>query len=504
MENDFEIIATINTNGIDKLKLLQFVEHGTTIFRINSSFLPADDIKQKVAELRDIFGSSVRILIDLPGYKIRFLFLDKDIAFKANSEVVLKKEYFNYPDFLNFVEIGAVIRINDGFNTLVVTEKNRDAIICASHGNGSITRGRGMHINNIQYSPLPDSLSRFDLKLIETLKTCDIDYVGLSFIHSMGDVKYVEKRLASSRIKCIPKIEAKESLGNIYTILKESDTIILDRGDLSGEIGLELLWKTQKDIISLSRLLDCRIIIATQVMASMVRNPVPSITEIDSIYNLLSMGINGIQLSEETSIGKHPAECLQFVKNAVKYFKQNHKKQINSSGSVIWLMGMTASGKTTIARKVVEKLKEKNITLMHYDGDEIRDMFGGGHGFSEEDRFRVVKNLAHLANKSAKEGFNVIISALTAHEKARQYVKESIGRPILVFIRCSADECARRDHKGLYKKAKEGKIDTLIGCSTPYPVPSAVDLTVDTEENSIDESADMIIDFLLENRYVKY
>ena len=105
MENDFEIIATINTNGIDKLKLLQFVEHGTTIFRINSSFLPADDIKQKVAELRDIFGSSVRILIDLPGYKIRFLFLDKDIAFKANSEVVLKKEYFNYPDFLNFVEI---------------------------------------------------------------------------------------------------------------------------------------------------------------------------------------------------------------------------------------------------------------------------------------------------------------------------------------------------------------------------------------------------------------
>ena len=136
--------------------------------------------------------------------------------------------------------------------------------------------------------------------------------------------------------------------------------------------------------------------------------------------------------------------------------------------------------------------------MVHYDGDEIRDMLGSGHGFSEEDRLKVVKNLTHLANKSASAGFNVIVSALTAHESSRKYIRENIPGLVTVYLKCGKNECIRRDHKGLYKKAKEGKINTVIGFNAPYPVPKPVDLTVNTEKKSIEKSSAEIINLLVE------
>jgi len=495
---DFEIIATINTKDVDKGKLRRFAKEGATIFRINSAFEGADSIQSKVKAIRRAIGDSAKILIDLPGYKVRALYLDREINFKKGLSFALNKEHLNYPHVFDLIEEGALIRANNGFNIFTVTEKKGERIVCAPDSDGVLGVGKGLHVHGVPYRATPNSLSNFDRRLIEAIKRCKVDYVGLSFVHDVEDIKYVERRLGCPGIKCIPKIESRESVSyeNLCRILRYSKIAILDRGDLAGEIGLESIWKAQRQVIDLSKLLNCKIILATQVLSCMVNNPIPTIAEIDSLYNLLSLGIDGVQLSEEISVGRYPAECLSVVSRAVKAFRTNQKFE-PGKGTVLWLLGLTSSGKTSIAKRVVEKLNRRGIFLVHYDGDEVRDLFGTGHGFSPEDRMRVVKNLVYWANKSANQGFSVVVSALTAHEDARRYVKDSIERLAMIFVKCSVAECARRDPKGLYKKARKGQIKTLVGFNTPYPPLKDADLIIDSERRSVDEAADEIIDFMV-------
>ena len=496
MKNRFEIITTINTKNITNKRLQRFIANGATIFRINGAFLEIDEVASIIDRIREEVGSLVKILIDLPGYKLRFLNLRREIEFRAEVPFELKDYYFNYPAFFDYIDEGSVIRINDGFNKLVISEKKSNSIICISDSNGTIKRGKGLHIHGITFRSSSTSLTAYDLDLIEAIKGYEVDFVGLSFVHNMDDVRHVQSKLAPSSIKCIPKIESKESIRNLYDILNNSELVILDRGDLAGEIGLESIWKIQRQILALSKPLNCKVIIATQVVASMIRNPLPSIAEVNAIYDLLALGIDGVQFSEETSVGQYSEECIKFISGVANDFNRQSNPRPLREGGVIWLYGKTGSGKTSIAKRIVKKTAEKRLKLAHFDGDEVRDMFGANHGFSASDRLQVVKNLVDLANKFADQGISVIVSALTAHENAREYVRENARNLVTIFIECSLNECERRDPKGLYTKARQGLIDTLIGYNSPYPVPDNVDLFIDTEKKSIDASADVIINFL--------
>ena len=162
-------------------------------------------------------------------------------------------------------------------------------------------------------------------------------------------------------------------------------------------------------------------------------------------------------------------------------------------GFVLWLMGPTSGGKTTIAEHLLERLRADGSASMHFDGDEVRDFFGDTLGFQASDRQRVVGTLVHLANKTAEAGVNVIVSALTANEDARRHVLDSVKNLKIVYIKCSIETCAERDPKGLYALAKNGEIDTLIGINSDYLPPDSPDLVIDTEALSPDEAVDAII-----------
>ncbi len=154
---------------------------------------------------------------------------------------------------------------------------------------------------------------------------------------------------------------------------------------------------------------------------------------------------------------------------------------------VLWLMGPTSSGKTTIATQLLADLRKKSVPVIHFDGDEVRDFFGDFLGFSEKERFRVVHTIVHLANKSVDAGLNVIVSALTANNDARQFIQENVHNLIVGYVKCSIEECARRDPKGLYSKAKNGQIDTLIGFNQEYLAPECPDIILDTENKTLEE-----------------
>ncbi|MGL1863434.1 MAG: adenylyl-sulfate kinase [Pseudodesulfovibrio sp.] len=163
---------------------------------------------------------------------------------------------------------------------------------------------------------------------------------------------------------------------------------------------------------------------------------------------------------------------------------------------VAWIMGPTSSGKTTLSEKLVETLRERDVSVMHFDGDEVRNFFPKDMGFAPEDRLRVVDTICHLANKGVEAGVNVVVSALTANEEARVRAFSCVKNLLVVYIDCPIETCIERDPKGLYKRAINGEIDTLIGYNTPYLPPEKCEVSVDTSILSPNEAVETILDAL--------
>lgn len=165
--------------------------------------------------------------------------------------------------------------------------------------------------------------------------------------------------------------------------------------------------------------------------------------------------------------------------------------------TVVWLLGPTAAGKTTLAGALTERLRDQwDLPVVHWDGDQVRDIFGDNHGFSAESRLQVVRTLVMLATSTSEAGVLTVVSALTAHDDARQLIRDHLPRLLTVFVTCPMETCMDRDPKGLYKQAAAGEIDTLIGYNSDYRPPQSPDLELDTSVESADACVDRLVELL--------
>jgi adenylylsulfate kinase len=162
-------------------------------------------------------------------------------------------------------------------------------------------------------------------------------------------------------------------------------------------------------------------------------------------------------------------------------------------GPVLWLLGPTSAGKTTLGACAVAELRKRGVPAILFDGDEVREFFGADLGFGADSRLRVVSVLVHLANRAADAGLHVVVAALTAGQDARDYVRANVRNLTVGYVACSIEACAQRDPKGLYRRATSGEIDTLIGYNSEYRPPDSPDLVLDTESHSVDELAARIV-----------
>jgi adenylylsulfate kinase len=166
--------------------------------------------------------------------------------------------------------------------------------------------------------------------------------------------------------------------------------------------------------------------------------------------------------------------------------------------------GLPSSGKTTLARNLADRLVEFGIKVELLDGDEVRRSLSPDLGFSKQDREIHAQRVAYLCKLLSRNGIVSIVSLISPYKSSRQQAREQIGdRFIEIWTKCSLGTCMQRDVKGLYKKAKEGKISDLTGLQDPYEDPANSEITVDTEHNPIDKCAAMIISYLTERQYLK-
>ena len=167
-----------------------------------------------------------------------------------------------------------------------------------------------------------------------------------------------------------------------------------------------------------------------------------------------------------------------------------------STGFVVWLTGLSAAGKSTIARLVAADLEARGVLVDSLDGDVVREHLSKGLGFSKEDRDTNIARIGWVASRLARAGAVVVVSAISPYEEARQKARaltEEHGVFVEVHVATSLEECARRDPKGLYAKAYAGELAEFTGVSDPYEEPSNPELRIETEGRTPEASAALVV-----------
>ena len=329
-----KIIATLGPATSSKEVMLELVKAGADVFRINFSHADYELVKRNVDIIREInqeYGFNTTILGDLQGPKLR-VGVVKDGSYLNPGDVLTftnekcegdsTKVYMTYERFPQDVKVGEKILIDDGKLVLEVIETNeKDTVKAKTIQGGPLSSKKGVNLPNTNVS-LP-ALTEKDIEDAKFMLDNEFDWIALSFVRHAQDIidlKKLKKNHSNSefRTPIIAKIEKPEGVKNIDEIMVECDGIMVARGDLGVEIPMEEVPVIQKRLVDKARYYSKPVIIATQMMETMINSLTPSRAEVNDVANNVLDGADAVMLSGETSVGKYPVDV---IKNMTKIIK---------------------------------------------------------------------------------------------------------------------------------------------------------------------------------------
>lgn len=327
-----KIIATLGPSCNNKSTLFKMIQHGVNVIRINFSHANYQNIKQEIQYIKEIneeYGFTTAILADLQGPKLRIGSIKKDILlipghiltftnnqFEENNENI----YITYKEFPKDLKLGEKILIDDGKLVLKVIEISSDKKIKAQVIQGGYLKSKkGINLPNTKIS-LP-ALTQKDINDVIFSIQSGVDWIALSFVRHANDIKDLIKLIqnhSKSRIPIIAKIEKPEGVNNIDEILDYADGLMVARGDLGVEIPYEDVPLIQKKLIDKAKMHRKPVIVATQMLETMIHNITPTRAEVNDVANSVLDGADAVMLSGETSIGKYPIETIKTMTKIIK------------------------------------------------------------------------------------------------------------------------------------------------------------------------------------------
>ena len=331
--NKTKIIATLGPSSTEKSMLKALVKEGVNVFRVNFSHANHNEVKQTVLNIREISSAlniHVAILGDLQGPKIRLGIVKDDVYIENGETISITTDEIefgnsslvsiNYKDFPKDVSKGEKILIDDGKLILKVLDTNKKNLVKAEVVQGGELKSRkGVNLPNTKLS-LPALTEKDKADAVFALEN-NFDWLALSFVRSKKDVYELEELInknSKDKIPIIAKIEKPEAILNLDAILHAADGLMVARGDLGLEIPAEEVPLKQKLMVNMAKKARKPIIIATQMMESMIDSLTPSRAEVNDVANSVMDGADAVMLSGETSVGQYPVEVIQTVGKIIR------------------------------------------------------------------------------------------------------------------------------------------------------------------------------------------
>lgn len=350
-----KIVATLGPASSDKTILTNMIAKGVDVCRLNFSHGSQDDhlkVIKTIQEINNEYPFNVGILADLQGPKIRIGKMKEGGAILVNgAEVEITTEeligdenriYITYENFPNDVQENEIILLDDGKLQLrVISTNHKDTVKCQVVHGGVLTSRKGVNLPNTKVS-IP-SLTEEDLDNLDFALDNGADWIAMSFVRSADDIHQCKEiiKAKGSHALVIAKIEKPEAIDNIDAIIEATDAIMVARGDLGVEMPMEVVPGLQKMIVQKCRDLSKPVIIATQMLESMITTPRPTRAEVNDVANSVLDGADAVMLSGETSVGEFPEIVIETMAKVItqvertSYPYYSHKDSIHANTTKI-------------------------------------------------------------------------------------------------------------------------------------------------------------------------
>ena len=338
-----KIIATIGPATSSPEMLEQLLLAGMNVVRINSSHGDHEAHKEVIRNIRKLdidLNTSTAILIDLQGPKLRVgEIAGGQTELIENEQVVIKVGngegsdgvlYTDYDQFAVDVKAGEPILLDDGKLRLeVISSDGKSEVICKVIHGGNLSSRKGLNLPQTKIS-LPCITKKDEKDLAFALEE-NVDWIGLSFVRSSSDIEELKSIIKKNKkhARVVAKIEKPEAIVDLDAILDAADAVMIARGDLGVEVPMQDVPLIQKDIISKCLTLGRPVIVATQMMESMIESATPTRAEVNDVANAVLDGADAVMLSAETSVGKYPIHAVRAMTQIIHSMEADNQKPFN-------------------------------------------------------------------------------------------------------------------------------------------------------------------------------
>ncbi len=328
-----KILATLGPASQDRMMLAKLFEAGADIFRINMSHASHDAMRERIRMIRSLeedFGRPIGILVDLQGPKLRVgLFQDGVVELVKGATFVLDNDKrpgnadrveLPHPEILRALRPGHNLLIDDGKVKLHVTEATADRAVCVVDIAGKISNRKGVSLPDTEIQT--SAMTAKDHSDLEAALNEGVDWIAVSFVQRPDDVAEV-KKIARGRAFVLAKIEKPQAITRLNEIMEVSDGIMVARGDLGVEMPLEKVPGLQKRITRTARRLGKPVVVATQMLESMISAPVPTRAEVSDVATAVFEGADAVMLSAESASGQFPIEAVAMMNRIAEEIEQD-------------------------------------------------------------------------------------------------------------------------------------------------------------------------------------
>ena len=331
-----KIVATISDKKCDVDFIKALHEAGMNVARLNTAHITTESCKMLIDNIRSV-SEKIAILVDTKGPEIRTCQTLSDTVLEEGEHVTLsysksavegvKNICVNYKGFVNDLKVGDKVLIDDGDIGFEVIEKHIQYLLCRVENSGVVKKRKSINVPGVEIK-LP-SLTQRDIEFIEFAIEHELDFIAHSFVRNKEDVLEVQKVLDkhNSPIKIIAKIENLEGVENIDEILEDAYGIMVARGDLGIELAEEKIPAVQRTLVRRAIFHQKPVIIATQMLHSMIEHPRPTRAEVSDVASAIYIGTDAIMLSGETAYGKYPIEAVKVMDNIAREIEPDRDRR---------------------------------------------------------------------------------------------------------------------------------------------------------------------------------